>query len=80
MVAYTRLTALAGKPPSRACSWMLASSGAMYSQYTLSAVTWLRTHCTCGPSSRSTPQDFCEMARSSSGDNLPAPGISRSMI
>ena len=37
----------------------LASSGAMYSQYTLSAVTWLRTHCTCGPSSRSTPQDFC---------------------
>ena len=56
------------------------SSGAMYSQYTLSAVTWLRTHCTCGPSSRSTPQEVCEIACSSCADKAPAPGISRSMM
>src|SRR6266542_5603671 len=46
----------------------------------LSPVTKLSSHWICGPSSRKTLQDFCEIAFNSPGDNLPAPGTSRSMM
>src|SRR4029078_9506385 len=48
-------------------------------QEILSSVTKLCCHWICGPISRRTPQDFCEIACNSCRGNFPAPVSSRSM-